>query len=121
MAMDKWVSQLRKGLLELGIMLLLHDEARYGLEIIERLEERSGLVITEGTIYPLLGRLKAEGLLEAQWVASEAGHPRKYYRLTAQGQRQLTQMIQHWHGFSASLDQLIVESEGSHRAERARL
>jgi PadR family transcriptional regulator PadR len=120
-ALEKWGSQLRKGLLELGIMLLLRDGARYGLEIIQTLEERSGLVITEGTIYPLLSRLRAEGLLEAEWVASDTGHPRKYYQLTPHGRRQLTQMVQHWRGFSASLEGLIAESEGSRRAEHARL
>ncbi|HED04514.1 MAG TPA: PadR family transcriptional regulator, partial [Candidatus Fraserbacteria bacterium] len=98
---------------------LLREGARYGLEIIQTLEERSGLVITEGTIYPLLGRLKSEGLLEAEWVASDAGHPRKYYRLSAQGRRQLLRMIQHWRGFSAALDQLIAESEEMSYAERA--
>ena len=80
---DKWEVQLRKGTLELAILAALWTGKLYGLEILRRLESASDLVISEGTVYPLLTRLKALGLLTSQWVESDAGHPRKYYELTA--------------------------------------
>jgi DNA-binding PadR family transcriptional regulator len=58
----------------------------YGLEIIRYLETHSQLALAEGTIYPVLNRLKVEGLLTSEWVEAEAGHPRKYYSLTEAGQ-----------------------------------
>ena len=59
----------------------------YGLEILRVLERDSSLVLAEGTIYPILNRLRAEGLVQSQWVEAEAGHPRKYYQLTQSGTR----------------------------------
>ena len=84
-AADKWEVQLRKGCLELAILAALWDGKRYGLEILRRLESDSDLIVSEGTVYPLLSRLKALGLVRSEWVESEAGHPRKYYALTAAG------------------------------------
>ena len=89
---DKWEAQLRKGCLELAILAVLLDAKLYGLEILQRVECDSGLIISEGTIYPLLSRLKAMRLVETEWVESEAGHPRKYHSLTAAGQRRLREM-----------------------------
>jgi PadR family transcriptional regulator PadR len=106
--MDKWEVQLRKGCLELAILGSLWSNSRYGLEILRRLEGESELVLSEGTVYPLLSRLKAEGLLEARWVEAEAGHPRKYYRLTPAGRRRAVQMARLWAQFSASLGELIA-------------
>ena len=84
---DKWEIQLRKGCLELAILAALWRGRLYGLEIMRRLSEDSGLNVPEGTVYPLLSRLKSGGLLSSEWVEAEAGHPRKYYRLTAVGRR----------------------------------
>ena len=105
--MDKWEVQLRKGCLELAILGTLWAERRYGLEILRRLEDDSGLVLAEGTVYPLLARLKADGMLESEWVEADAGHPRKYYRLTAAGRRRAVQMARLWLRFSASLGELL--------------
>ena len=105
--MDKWEVQLRKGCLELAILASLWPGRLYGLEILRLLEQDSDLVITEGTVYPLLSRLKAEGLLDSEWVEAEAGHPRKYYRLTPAGRRRVTAMGRIWSRFSASLNQLL--------------
>jgi PadR family transcriptional regulator PadR len=107
-AADKWEVQLRKGCLELAILAALWSDRLYGLEIMRRLEERSGLVVPEGTVYPLLSRLKAEGLLSSEWVEADAGHPRKYYRLTAAGRRRVVEMSRFWQSFSASLDNLLA-------------
>ncbi len=82
-AADKWEVQLRKGCLELAILAALWEGKLYGLEILRCLETDSDLIISEGTVYPLLSRLKSLGLVRSEWVESDAGHPRKYYSLTA--------------------------------------
>src|SRR6267142_2073054 len=82
---DKWEVQLRKGSLELAILASLWSGELYGLEILRRLESVSDLVVSEGTVYPLLSRLKALGLVRSEWIESDAGHPRKYYALTPAG------------------------------------
>ena len=105
---DKWEVQLRKGCLELAILGALWTGRQYGLEILRRLERDSELVLSEGTVYPLLARLKADGLLESEWVEAAAGHPRKYYRLTRAGRRRAVQMARLWSRFSASLGELLA-------------
>src|SRR5664279_980100 len=105
---DKWEVQLRKGCLELAILAVLWSDRLYGLEIMRRLADGSGLIVPEGTVYPLLSRLKNEGLLSSEWVEADAGHPRKYYRLTAAGRRRVVEMARFWESFSASLDHLLA-------------
>jgi PadR family transcriptional regulator PadR len=105
---QKWEVQLRKGCLELAILASLWPGRLYGLEILRRLEDGSGLTVPEGTVYPLLSRLKAEGLVEAEWVEGEAGHPRKYYRLTPTGRRHTRLMRRSWSRFAASLERLLA-------------
>jgi PadR family transcriptional regulator len=104
---DKWEVQMRKGCLELAILASLWSGRLYGLEILRRLADDSSLIVPEGTVYPLLSRLKSEGLLESEWVEAEAGHPRKYYRLTAGGRRRALHMARFWSSFSANLDDLL--------------
>jgi PadR family transcriptional regulator PadR len=110
MELSKWIAQTRKGTLELGILVLLRARKRYGLEILEILEMNSGLVVTEGTLYPLMNRLKREGLVVSEWVESESGHPRKYCSLSKEGKRLVEQMIEYWSTFSKTLSRLIEES-----------
>jgi len=107
---ERWEAQLRKGALEMAILAALWKERGYGLEIIRQLESQSQLVLAEGTIYPILNRLKADGLLHSEWVEveAEAGHPRKYYSLTAAGRERLRQMTEAWVGFSRGLGRLIA-------------
>lgn len=105
---DKWEVQVRKGCLELATLAVLWSGRLYGLEILRRLAEGSALVVPEGTVYPLLNRLKAEGLLASEWVEADAGHPRKYYKLTASGRRRALQMAEFWSTFSANLDCLLA-------------
>jgi len=105
---DKWEVQVRKGSLELAILAVLWPGRLYGLEILRRLAEGSALIVPEGTVYPLLNRLKTEGLLASEWVEADAGHPRKYYKLTASGRRRAVQMAEFWFTFSANLDGLIA-------------
>jgi PadR family transcriptional regulator PadR len=105
--LDRWEIQLRKGCLELAILGILAPERLYGLEILRRLEKDSDMSLSAGTVYPLLARLKAEGLLESEWVEADAGHPRKYYRLTAVGRRRAVEMARMWSAFASSLGDLL--------------
>ena len=106
-APDRWEAQLRKGALEMAALATLWGGRLYGLEMIRRLESRSQLALAEGTIYPILNRLKAEGMLTSEWVEAEAGHPRKYYALTNEGRRRLRQMAEAWIGFSTGVNNLL--------------
>jgi len=91
-----WEAQLRKGCLEMAILASLWQSRLYGLEILRALERDSRLVLSEGTIYPILNRLRGEGLLQSEWVEAEAGHPRKYYELTPAGRERATAMVEMW-------------------------
>ena len=104
---DRWEAQLRKGALEMAALASLWNGRLYGLEIIRFLESNSRLVLAEGTIYPILNRLKAEGMLTSDWVEAEAGHPRKYYALTEPGRSRLLQMAEAWANFAGGLSQLL--------------
>ncbi len=119
MTLENWQEQLRRGGLDLAILLSVSSGPRYGLDLIRHLEEGTDLVVTEGTIYPILGRLTREGLLAAEWVADEGPHPRKYYRLTDQGRRTLAQMLEHWTAFTRKIDRLARAAArgASHEAE----
>ncbi len=104
---DRWAAQLRKGALEMAALASLWQGRLYGLEIIRFLENSSQLALAEGTIYPILNRLKTEGLLTSEWVEAEAGHPRKYYSLTETGRQRLRLMAEAWTGFAAGLSHLL--------------
>ena len=100
--------QLRKGCLELAILAALWGGKLYGLEILRRLESDSDLIVSEGTVYPLLSRLKALGLVRSEWVESAAGHPRKYYGLTSAGKQRALEMTGIWERFSSSMSKLLA-------------
>jgi PadR family transcriptional regulator PadR len=107
-APDKWEVQLRKGCLELAILAALWGGRLYGLEILRRLESDSDLIVSEGTVYPLLNRLKLLGLVDSEWVESDAGHPRKYYSLTPTGKERAREMREVWARFSVSIGKLLA-------------
>jgi PadR family transcriptional regulator, regulatory protein PadR len=115
---DKWEVQLRKGSLELAILAALWGGRLYGLEILRHLENGSDLVVAEGTVYPLLTRLRALGLVESEWVESDSGHPRKYYSLTAAGRERALEMGRTWARFAASLNNLLAPLNGAVRKEK---
>jgi len=112
---DKWEIQLRKGCLELAILASLWGNKLYGLEILRRLETDSDLVVSEGTVYPLLSRLKGLGWVKSEWVESDAGHPRKYYALTAAGKQRALEMVATWARFSSSMRRLLAPLEKGNR------
>src|SRR5262249_36102610 len=91
-----WTSQLRRGVLELCILQVLRQDASYGYEIVTTLDSLGPLAAGENTIYPLLRRLKADGLLETFTRESPSGPPRQYYRLTADGRRRLATLDREW-------------------------
>lgn len=93
---DKWVTQLRKGSLELCVLTIIAGEPRYGYEIAKELGTVHGPSVSEGTVYPILSRLKRDGLLDSRIEESSSGPPRKYYGLTAAGRQRLEAMNDAW-------------------------
>ena len=102
MNIDNAKSQMRKGMLEYCVMLLLRKEACYTSDIISKLKEAE-LIVVEGTLYPLLTRLKKDGLLSYEWRESTQGPPRKYYALTSEGEEFLRQLDEVWNGMENSV------------------
>lgn len=100
-------SQFRKGVVELAILALLHQDEAYGAEIVDHLGEYPGLAITAGTAYPLLSRLKRAGLITSVWRESPVGPPRKYYRLSADGEEAFGAMAKAWTDMKDAMDSLL--------------
>ena len=84
---DNWTVQARKGVLELCILNALAEKERYGYELVKSLVDIPGLGMTEGTLYPLLSRLRAQGLVRTRLEESSEGPARKYYSLTREGKK----------------------------------
>ncbi len=98
-------SQMRKGILEYCILLLLEKEPAYTSDIIQKLQEAK-LIVVEGTLYPLLTRLKNSGLLSYQWIESSQGPPRKYYQLTEQGKLSLQELENSWEELNTTINHI---------------
>jgi PadR family transcriptional regulator, regulatory protein PadR len=114
----KWEVQLRKGSLGLAVLASLWEGRLYGLEMLRRLEGVAGMTVPEGTIYPLLNRLKIAGFVESEWVEADAGHPRKYYRLTAGGRSYVREIAATWLEFAAGMNTLLAPLEDKAHAKR---
>jgi len=104
---DAAISQLRRGVLEYCVLALLADDERYSYEIVTALGELDGLVTSEGTLYPLLSRLRKERTVETTWRESATGPPRRYYRLTSTGRAQLSAFASEWVRFRDSVDAVL--------------
>ena len=100
---EKWLSQVKRGLLELCILNLLKQRGMYGYELVKRLTAMPDLVVTVGTIYPLLSRLKREGLLTSTLVESPVGPARRTYSLTLLGTRHLEGINRSWRVISEAV------------------
>ena len=98
-------SQMRKGILEYCILLLLKKESSYTSDLIQKLKE-ARLIVVEGTLYPLLTRLKNSGLLSYQWIESTQGPPRKYYRLTEAGEAFLKELELSWQELNDTINHI---------------
>lgn len=83
--LKNWETQMKKGLLPLFVLHSLQKKEQYGYEFIQDLKDSTGIEVNEGTIYPLLIRLKKEGLLNHRWVEQASGIPRKYYSISRAG------------------------------------
>jgi PadR family transcriptional regulator PadR len=99
-------AQMRKGVLEFCILSVLADGEAYPSDIIERLKEAK-LIVVEGTLYPLLTRLKNDNLLGYRWEESTSGPPRKYYKLTDHGQLVLNELLLAWDELVKSVNKTI--------------
>jgi PadR family transcriptional regulator PadR len=104
-------SQLRRGVVEYCVLSLLEPEPRYGFELTQLLGRNVKLLLTEGTIYPLLARLRTEGLVSAEWRESKSGPPRRYYKLTAPGRRALAAFREEWTQFRRAVDAVLLGGE----------
>lgn len=106
--MAAWVTQFRKGLVELCVLATLRRREAYGYQIVEELGRVAGLEITESTVYPLLARLARDRLVSVRTAPSPSGPPRRYYRLTEAGRLRLEEMHRHWDRIHGSIHQLLT-------------
>ena len=105
-------AQMRKGVLEFCIMSVMEDGEVYPSDIINKMKE-SKLIVVEGTLYPLLTRLKNSGLLSYRWVESNSGPPRKYYSLTPLGQKFLDELHTTWNELVTAVSQTTRKSSSA--------
>ena len=106
------LTQLRKGVLEYCVLALLRREPSYGVDLAGRLGGYRVLFASEGTLYPLLSRLRRQGWVESSWVESASGPPRRYYQLTDAGREALTRFSAAWEPFAGDVDAVLAQEEG---------
>lgn len=106
-------AQLRKGVVEYCVLGLLDREPMYGWQLSEMLTSR-GLIASIGTLYPMLTRLRTQGLVSTFEQASESGPTRKYYRLTDAGTRELASFRVQWSEFSSTVHDIVGKGRGAH-------
>jgi len=104
--LNKWKSQVKKGTLSFIVLNAISKKELYGYELIEIVKNSTAIEIAEGTLYPLMNRLKKEGLTSSKWVEQESGIPRKYYVLTKEGKIILKQMRAYWTELEQSLTKI---------------
>ena len=100
-------TQLKKGTLELAILALISKKRRYGYDLVCKLR-KDGLIVAEGTLYPILTRLSKEGYVTHTWVESKQGPPRKYYKITKAGEEVLSEEAAEWKKLSKSINNLLA-------------
>ena len=103
----KWQSQVKKGTLAFIILNILKDNEFYGYELMEQIRKFTTIEIAEGTLYPLMNRLKKEGLVTSKWVEQQSGIPRKYYQLSENGILTLNEMVSYWQNLEKSIQKII--------------
>jgi PadR family transcriptional regulator, regulatory protein PadR len=105
-ATEDWISQARRGVLEMCVLALIERRPRYGYELVTGLGRWESLATTDGTLYPLLRRLQKEGYIAGKWQESASGPPRKYYRLTPKGETLLGRVGDEWEKLAQAVFQL---------------
>jgi PadR family transcriptional regulator PadR len=113
MKIENTKAQMRKGVLEYCILSVLRDQDAYVAEILETLKDAK-LLVVEGTIYPLLTRLKNAGLLSYRWEESSSGPPRKYYGLTDTGQLFLKELTATWNELQTAVNIVTNQKNNDH-------
>jgi PadR family transcriptional regulator PadR len=103
---ENWTTQIRKGVLELCLLNIIGAGRIYGYDIVRQLREVDALVISEGTIYPILSRLKRDGLVRTTLEESPSGPARKYYELTRRGEQLLADLNTHWDTLTREIAEL---------------
>jgi PadR family transcriptional regulator PadR len=106
-ASDAKLAQMRRGAIEYCVLALLRERERYGFELVRELSAADGLVTSEGTVYPLLTRLRGEGLVETTWKESNQGPPRRYYSITEEGNQALESFVDQWTRFRSAVDRML--------------
>jgi PadR family transcriptional regulator PadR len=101
------IVQLRRGVIEYCVMALLEHDERYGFDLVRELASLDGMETSEGTVYPILGRLRRDGLVMSTWRESPAGPPRRYYRLSDKGRQGLDEFRQQWQRFAGTVDRIL--------------
>lgn len=104
--MNSWITQLRKGLIELCVLNLLARGESYGYELLQSLQNIEELVVTDSTVYPILSRLRKDGCLKVQIRPSVSGPPRRYFSLTALGRQRAQEMNLYWSNLKTAIDKL---------------
>jgi PadR family transcriptional regulator, regulatory protein PadR len=107
------LAQLRRGTLEYCVLALLRGAERYGFDLVRRLGQIDGMMTSEGTVYPLLGRLRRDGLVATTWRESPSGPPRRYYQLTPTGRQALDAFAAEWASFRDAVDHFL-DAAGDH-------
>ena len=112
-AQDALLAQMRRGTLQYCVLALLADEERYGFDLVRGLAEMDGMVTSEGTIYPLLSRLRRDGLVETTWQESPTGSLCRYYSFTDRGCAALEAFRLEWKRFRDAVDHFVERKAGS--------
>jgi len=102
------LTELRRGVLEHCVLALVRDQESYAFDIVRALAAAGELMTSEGTIYPLLSRLRRDHLVASTWRESDAGPPRRYYRITADGQHVLDAFAGDWARFRDAVDAVLA-------------
>lgn len=105
---EKVESQLRKGVLEYCVLALMRNGPKYGIELLNELQRTGTLATSQGTVYPLLSRLRRDSLVATAWRESTSGPPRRYYELTETGRAALAEFAGIWPAFRDAVDHLLT-------------
>jgi PadR family transcriptional regulator PadR len=120
MPADGGLTELRRGVLGPCVLALLEQRPRFGLELVRDLAEADGLLTSDGTVYPLLNRLRDAGLVTSEWRDSEGERARRYYFLTEAGRTNLKEFRAEWGQFSATVTSVLSPGTGPPETPKGR-